>query len=282
MNKSLFALLFGVCLVGMGLLMYQEKREDKRTAEPASALSEAAPSASGALSVPPQAVAPAGREAVASPPPRQTAENRTPALPEKIMASVKPAEREARDDAQPARNIEANIEAGNADVRAPIPASDVKNVGERKILAAPEKNVQGKGIPGVPAQVPQAAGPSADPAPAALSLNPPPKVQTPAVNNAKLAVIARDKGATVRLSCTGQVRYDKPMILTSPDRVVVDVDGISSLKAPGVPKNPMVSNVRLGKHDGKTRIVIDLTAKPGNARFILSQNRDTLDIRLDQ
>ena len=94
-------------------------------------------------------------------------------------------------------------------------------------------------------------------------------------------VFARDKGATVRLTSGKPVRY-QTMTLTDPDRVVVDVEGLTGLKAPGVPKNPVVGNVRLGSVGGKTRIVIDLTARPGHTRFILSQEKDTLDIRIDQ
>lgn len=54
------------------------------------------------------------------------------------------------------------------------------------------------------------------------------------------------------------------------------------IKAPGVPKNPLVSNVRIGKMADKTRVVIDLKAKPQNTRFVLAKDGNTLDVRVDQ
>ena len=45
-------------------------------------------------------------------------------------------------------------------------------------------------------------------------------------------------------------------------------------------KNPAVTNVRIGKGDDKTRIVIDLTGKI-QPKFTLSKDGHTLDIRLD-
>ena len=47
-----------------------------------------------------------------------------------------------------------------------------------------------------------------------------------------------------------------------------------------MPKNPAVTNVRLGKDGDKTRIVIDLSGKV-QPKFTLSKDGHTLDIRLD-
>ena len=95
----------------------------------------------------------------------------------------------------------------------------------------------------------------------------------------KFVVLARDKGATVRLVGAAPIAY-KNMQLSGPERLVIDLDGKWQVKAPGVPKNPAVTNVRIGKGDDKTRIVIDLTGKI-QPRFILSKDGRTLDIRLD-
>ena len=70
------------------------------------------------------------------------------------------------------------------------------------------------------------------------------------------------------------------MQLSGPERLVIDLDGKWQVKAPGVPKNPAVTNVRIGKGDDKTRIVIDLTGKI-QPKFTLSKDGHTLDIRLD-
>lgn len=96
----------------------------------------------------------------------------------------------------------------------------------------------------------------------------------------RFVVYAREGGATVRIVGNAGISY-KPMVLTGPDRVVVDLDGDWDIKAPGVPKNDLVTNVRIGKLNGKTRVVIDLkdAAKP---RYTLSKDRRMLDIRVDK
>lgn len=98
----------------------------------------------------------------------------------------------------------------------------------------------------------------------------------------RMVVLVRDKGATVRLNLGQTISY-RQMLLEKPDRVVVDVTGsYKDLKAPGIPDNPLVTNVRLGHYDNRTRIVVDLSAKPSSCRVILSEDRDRLDIRVDR
>lgn len=98
----------------------------------------------------------------------------------------------------------------------------------------------------------------------------------------RMVVLVRDKGATVRLNLGQTISY-KQMLLENPDRVVIDVTGsYKDLKAPGIPDNPLVTNVRLGHYDNRTRIVVDLSAKPSSCRVILSEDRDRLDIRVDR
>ena len=98
----------------------------------------------------------------------------------------------------------------------------------------------------------------------------------------RMVVLVRDKGATVRLNLGQTISY-KQMLLEKPDRVVIDVTGsYKDLKAPGIPDNPLVTNVRLGHYDNRTRIVVDLSAKPSSCRVILSEDRDRLDIRVDR
>lgn len=98
----------------------------------------------------------------------------------------------------------------------------------------------------------------------------------------RMVVLVRDKGATVRLNLGQTISY-RQMLLEKPDRVVIDVTGsYKDLKAPGIPDNPLVTNVRLGHYDNRTRIVVDLSAKPSSCRVILSEDRDRLDIRVDR
>ncbi|MBD5538895.1 MAG: AMIN domain-containing protein, partial [Desulfovibrio sp.] len=97
----------------------------------------------------------------------------------------------------------------------------------------------------------------------------------------RFVVFARDTGATVRLTGNGPLRY-KSMNLENPDRVVLDLEGDWEVKAPAVPKNPLVSAVRVGDMDGRTRIVIDLKGKPRTARVIPAKTGDGVDVRVDQ
>ncbi|WP_308622083.1 AMIN domain-containing protein, partial [uncultured Desulfovibrio sp.] len=97
----------------------------------------------------------------------------------------------------------------------------------------------------------------------------------------RFVVFARETGATVRLTGNGPLRY-KSMNLDNPDRVVLDLEGDWEVKAPAVPKNPLVTAVRVGDMGGRTRVVIDLRAKPRSARVIPAKNGDGVDVRVDQ
>lgn len=116
--------------------------------------------------------------------------------------------------------------------------------------------------------------------PKAKSQEPPAKpTLKPALT--RFVVFARETGATVRMAGNGPIRYDY-MHLDNPPRVVVDLEGDWQLSSPGVPGNPLVSNVRVGKPDGKTRVVIDLKEKPRLLRMVHSQDRKRLDVRVDK
>lgn len=101
-------------------------------------------------------------------------------------------------------------------------------------------------------------------------------------NITKFVVLARDKGATVRLVGSSSLRQYKMNTLSNPDRLVVDLDGKWEVKAPGIPKNQIVGNIRLGKYDNYTKVVIDLKTKPKNTKIIFNNENKTMDIRLDQ
>ncbi|MDR1659522.1 MAG: AMIN domain-containing protein [Desulfovibrio sp.] len=293
MNKSLLALLLGVCVVGMGLLMYQEKRESSRPEKPIQADAAAsrpadqlspAPQTPRAVPIPPQVgrpATPAQAGRTVETPPRANAPlavgNPAVPRPEKESGGGKAGEPKPREEKNSGGEKIPTTEKAPVTEKTPV---------VEKIPALPEET---RPVPAAEPPAEQAARAPAIPVlpdmPAASSGQPAKAAETPlrpgAGRNAKLVVFARDTGATVRLTSGSPVRY-QTLTLTGPDRVVVDVEGLSGLKAPGVPKNPMVSNVRLGANGGKTRIVIDLTAKPRNTRFVLSKEKDTLDIRIDQ
>lgn len=98
----------------------------------------------------------------------------------------------------------------------------------------------------------------------------------------RFVIFSRDKGATIRIGGTSRIHYTS-MTLDNPDRIVVDMDGQWQFPpSPGVPKNEMVSNVRIGKNGEKTRVVIDLKEKARVVRVIPSKNGDSLDVRVDK
>lgn len=154
------------------------------------------------------------------------------------------------------------------------------------------------GMPPVTAESPEAAPPATAPShaesrqPAApaeeKAAAPAPKAQTAPRKTASaqaqtvtnFVVFVRDGGATIRLETSSPIRF-KHLELTSPSRVVVDLQGTWKIKEPGVPKGEMVKDVRLGKKGSDTRIVIDLHAK-AKTRYILTRGKKRLDIRVDK
>ncbi|MDO5537598.1 MAG: AMIN domain-containing protein, partial [Desulfovibrionaceae bacterium] len=126
---------------------------------------------------------------------------------------------------------------------------------------------------------PAAEKPAAKPAPE----KPAPKARPAEQDKSRITVFARETGATVRIALGRTVTGYKPMLLDNPDRLVVDITGeYPDLRAPGVPSNPLVTNVRLGKYDNRTRVVIDLKKAPGKHRIILSEDRQRIDVRVDR
>ncbi len=105
----------------------------------------------------------------------------------------------------------------------------------------------------------------------------PPKKATEKVIK-KITVANIGDGVTVRLDSSEMPSYNT-IRLTSPERLVIDLNGTWKLRAPGVPKNPYVSNVRIGLHKDGTRIVIDLKKVPSAIRY-LKYEEHGLDIRL--
>lgn len=123
----------------------------------------------------------------------------------------------------------------------------------------------------------------ADRAQAAAAAQQPAKPRAPLSHDiTRFVVFARENGATVRLNGNGPMKY-RVMNLENPDRVVLDIDG--DWKFPEkleVPKNDLVNSVRVGRAGDRTRLVIDLKEKPRVNRVIPSKSRDGLDLRVDR
>ncbi len=94
----------------------------------------------------------------------------------------------------------------------------------------------------------------------------------------KISVLTIGNGVTVRINSSELPRY-KALQLKSPDRIVLDLDGQWQLKAPGVPKNEFVTNIRIAKQKTYTRIVIDLRKAPASIRY-LKYGKTSLDVRI--
>lgn len=252
MNKVILSLLVAVCVLGMALIMLNERLRKPEPATPAGIIAPVTP---------PDAAPPvgAGGPITAGGPAAGTQPQ--PYLPPQSQAGI------------PDRNA-----SSEAPARAPIPS-----------LKADEKSAPVNGFASSDPQ-PAVAKPVVQPKPvtpvtekttAAAELSKEKTAKTAPQNKTitKFVVLARDKGATVRLVGAAPIVY-KNMQLSGPDRLVIDLDGKWQVKAPGVPKNPAVTNVRIGKEGDKTRIVIDIAGKV-QPKFTLSKDGHTLDIRLD-
>lgn len=288
MNKSFLCVVVAVCVLGMALIMLQEKLHDPQMGNAPAEVSGQSPDAPAppAQNEPEAPLQPAPPAKVAEPAPQ------SPALP----AAPRPGTQPRKDEtaAAPAKPSVAPLPEPVASPDTTPPRQETQKSADAATAAKPA--AAAKPAPAARPETP------AKPAPAARPETPAkpdadtrtaggersgagrvparPAAEEQARKITKFVVFARDKGATVRLVGTSPIVY-KSMELSDPSRMALDLDGIWEIKAPGVPKNTMVTNVRLGKNGQKTRIVIDLTQKP-RVRFVPAADRKSLDIRLDE
>lgn len=98
----------------------------------------------------------------------------------------------------------------------------------------------------------------------------------------KIVIFSREKGATVRITMDRKIPY-KQMILTNPDRLVIDIAGeYKNMQSPAFPENDFVSGIRIGHYDNRTRLVFDLKAAPARHHINQSGDQKRLDVRLDK
>lgn len=284
MNKAFIGILVAVCILGMALIMLNEWKSSSSDPAPAA---PAALEASPAVPAAPGDLPPHAGGGLTPPSPEQ---NAVPPLPEAAQTASLPPLQEAPAHTPPSEALERGFAFNDTDVAAPQATPQAMPAAEgavRPALDVPPQPALGAGAetPAAPAAVEprQSAEPAAEravpekkeekkaekPAPAA-------KARTVT----RFVVFARETGATVRIEGSSPIEY-KYLPLDNPPRVAVDLMGEWTVKAPGVPKNPAVTNVRLGKLDGRTRVVIDLTG-PGKIRHILSKDRKRLDVRIDR
>ena len=335
MNKIIMGLIVAVCVLGMALIMLNEKLGRKpdpapvATEAPSVSTSEGpgsaglpsgrpatedmmtslpapSPSPAPSLTPPPAPVAPVA-EAPAAPAfsfggETDTAPATLPPLPQTTPPAPEPVQ-------APAPEVEAPLPSASPvpvpplpeerkDVPVPSLASSVVAAHEREAAAdtpreAPEKP-KAAPAPGKKEEKARESKADVEPAKAESTREESRKKETPRKEAApakakassaeksveRFVVYAREDGATVRIVGNANISY-KPMVLTGPDRVVVDLDGNWDIKAPGIPKNDLVTNVRIGKLNGKTRVVIDLNSS-AKTRYTLSKDRRMLDVRVDK
>lgn len=335
MNKIIMGLIVAVCVLGMALIMLNEKLGRKpdpapvATEAPSVSTSEGpgsaglpsgrpatedmmtslpapSPSPAPSLTPPPAPVAPVA-EAPAAPAfsfggETDTAPTTLPPLPQTTPPAPEPVQ-------APAPEVEAPLPSASPvpvpplpeerkDVPVPSLASNVVAAHEREAAAdtpreAPEKP-KAAPAPGKKEEKARDSKADVETAKAENAREESRKKETPRKEAApakakassaeksveRFVVYAREDGATVRIVGNANISY-KPMVLTGPDRVVVDLDGDWDIKAPGIPKNDLVTNVRIGKLNGKTRVVIDLNSS-AKARYTLSKDRRMLDVRVDK
>lgn len=286
MNKVILGLILAVCVLGMALVMLNERLGRKPETPQTASVSRAV--ASGSPQVP------------------DTGSSSTVYAP-----SVPMHEPGAASEATPAERA---LDIGNGDAEAALAAPG----GNEKTDRVPAARIENETRPDRPAQVAETR-PAARPAPA--EEKPAPKSATaeaktapkPATPEAKteptpkrqdaektasekpakdaksggreikrFVIYARENGATVRIGGGDRIHYTS-MTLDNPDRIVLDMDGQWQFPPnPGVPKNEMVSNIRIGKNGDKTRVVIDLKGKPRSVRVLPTKKGDILDIRVDK
>ena len=262
MNKAILSLLLAVCILGMALIMLNDRLRGPGVTPPPADL--AAPATVDAL---PAVVPPASPQAAA---------------PEAVRPAVQPLD--ADEPPAPLSAPQALPGAAPQATTTQPPAMQTTAQAERQAPAAPRPEPMEQPRPHTAAQTAPKPAPTAKaeapkPAPATTAEAAKPAPAQQAIT--RFVIFSRETGATVRLVGNRPLVY-KPMQLTGPHRVVVDLDGTWQIKAPGVPKNPLVTNVRIGKMGDRTRVVIDLTAKPQKTRYTLSKDKRTLDIRVDQ
>ena len=277
MNKAFIGILIAVCILGMALIMLNEWKSSKNDPEPASPALEASPATPDGL-------------------PSHTGSSLTPPVPGDAAAPA-PVETAPAAEAPAATPPSEALERGFAfnDTEA-VPPQDmplpVTEGAARPAQDVPPQPALGSGAaseppaaPSVPAATETRQPPAAEVEPAAPEKKEEKKAEKPAPaakarTVTRFVVFARETGATVRIEGSSPIEY-KYLPLDNPPRVAVDLMGEWTVKAPGVPKNPAVTNVRLGKLDGRTRVVIDLTGQ-GKIRHILSKDRKRLDVRIDR
>lgn len=289
MNKAFIAIIIAVCILGMALIMLTQWQAQNADPGPVPAKESTAASSGVAPSLPGadssterqnEHSASTGMErgfAFDDSAAQQRTDSDLPVTGKNPVVSALPGEVLAESHT-PA--LGSGSPATSAPVEKAVPAP-VAPVPEKAVPPVVEKPAE----PAPAAPQPAVTEPAGSPAAEAAASKPQEKKQarpaTPSRTVTRFVIYARETGATIRIVGSSSIRFKEPFALKDPDRVVVDLVGDWKIKAPGVPKNPLVTNVRLGKMDNRTRVVIDMSG-PARVRYTLSKDHKQLDVRVDR
>lgn len=278
MNKTIFFLFLAVCVLGMALILLNQRLGREQETRPAARSGQPVVADAPMTGPAPEYTLPPQQ------PPKASSEAEQPA-PSSLPQAI---EREAASDREAAAAAAAALAVEQQEAKQALGASP-------KPPANPPAHVPATPPAAAPAQPRTAApAPEAPARPGPAATRPAPERASQAAKKpasaekaagpqtiTRFVVYARDSGATVRLAGNGPLRY-KSMNLENPDRVVLDLEGRWEVKTPAVPKNPLVNAVRVGEMDGRTRIVIDLKSKPRSAKVTPAKAGDGVDVRVDK
>lgn len=284
MNKTFFGILLVVCVLGMALALFSERLSREPAAgKPATQLAAAEtplPNLAASNSSPTEEL-PIVEEVRNSVPVPTTTDS-----PAGIAADVE--EKEAREALAPPVAAPAPAAASEMATAAPPQPVPESRQSEAPALApaTPARPDPAAAAPAPDRPAPKPAAPLTRPdkaAPAAQPANAPARAASAKAGKiTNFVVFARENGATIRMEGNGKIKYSS-MNLENPSRLVVDMDGTWEFPARlPIPKNEMVTNIRVGKNGDKTRVVIDLKGKPRRSSMVDGQNGTRLDVRVDK
>ena len=280
MNKVILGLILAVCLLGMALVALNE-RLGRKSEAPLDGPAEVADAAD------PRALEEERRlaaEVAARARGFENSEAREALAPPR-PADASPMPPRLTPPGEPRPEPEPGAQAVPKPKPAPVPAPEARPEPRAEAMPerAPEPRPEAKPEP---RPAPKAET-KPEPKPRAPERAEAPKAQEkPAAKGArvvnKFVVYSRENGATVRVGGAAPMQ-PKSMLLENPDRLVIDLNGEWELpEKPGVPKNDLVSGVRVGKTASGSRLVLDLKAKPRVWRLIPARNSDGFDVRVDK
>lgn len=107
--------------------------------------------------------------------------------------------------------------------------------------------------------------------------------KAPAKLTGKQKAITRTRlelGKTISFRLTGAAPLSaKTLLLTSPHRYVVDLQGEWGIALPKVPNNLLLKEIRSGQRENATRLVLELKRKPESTQ-VVKIDAQTLEVRI--